>query len=145
MGKRRKLGDGLPQLRSQLSPAAIRNHLHKINRDEDGKIKHAIVGLMEDELFNYPFLYTLEVGGLYFFDEEAETLRTYLLRGGFLLVDDFWGEDAWNNFEFEMSKVFDPQEYPSSIFPSITKSFISSFPSTKSPRFRRSCIGPGRD
>jgi hypothetical protein len=33
-------------------------------------------------------------------------LRKYLLNGGFLMVDDFWGDDAWYNFCFEMERVF---------------------------------------
>lgn len=84
----------------------------KVNRDENGEVKHAIVGLLEEDLFNYPFAYMIEVGNLYFSDEEAEALRSYLLRGGFVLVDDFWGTYAWENFEYEMSKVFPPEEYP---------------------------------
>lgn len=84
----------------------------RVNRDPEGNIKHAIVDLMEEELFNYPFLYMLEVGGLYFREEEAERLRSYLLRGGFLMVDDFWGSEAWANWEMEFSKVFRPEEYP---------------------------------
>ena len=35
-----------------------------------------------------------------------------LLRGGFLFVDDFWGEEEWRNFEYEFSRVFPPEEYP---------------------------------
>lgn len=84
----------------------------RVNRDAEGNIRHAIVDLMEDELFNYPFLYMLEVGSLYFRDEEAERLRSYLLRGGFLMVDDFWGSAEWINWEMEFSKVFPPGEYP---------------------------------
>ena len=83
-----------------------------VNRDQDGRIKHVIVDLLEDDLFNYPFLYALEVAGMRLSDEEAERLRTYLLRGGFLLVDDFWGSQAWDNFEYEISRVFPPEEYP---------------------------------
>lgn len=84
----------------------------KVCRDENGNIKHAIVDLLDDDLFKYPFLYALEVGDLYFTEEEAGRLREYLLRGGFLLVDDFWGSREWANWEYEFSKVFDPKEYP---------------------------------
>jgi len=84
----------------------------QVDRDENGEVKHAIVGLTEDDLFNYPFIYMLEVGDLFFLDDEAAVLRTYLLRGGFLMVDDFWGTDSWENFAMEMSKVFSPEEYP---------------------------------
>ena len=62
--------------------------------------------ITSDELFDYPFVYMLEVSSLQFSDEEAAALRKYLLNGGFLMVDDFWGKQAWANFEREMKKVF---------------------------------------
>lgn len=86
----------------------------KINTDDRGRPQHAIVRLTDEELFNYPFIYMLEVGNLWFSNEEAENLREYLQRGGFLLVDDFWGDVAWNNFAMEMEKVFPPDRYPES-------------------------------
>lgn len=65
-----------------------------------------VVGLTDDELFDYPFLYMLEPGRLYFEPAEVEALRRYLLAGGFLMVDDFWGDDEWQNFEEEILRVF---------------------------------------
>lgn len=84
----------------------------KVNTDENGVYKHAKVNLMEKELFNYPFIYMLEVSRLTFSEEEAKNLGEYLLRGGFLLVDDFWGTEAFLNWEIEFSKVLPPEEYP---------------------------------
>ncbi|MBN2326351.1 MAG: DUF4159 domain-containing protein [Candidatus Omnitrophica bacterium] len=84
----------------------------QVNRSAGGAIQHAIVGLMEADLFNYPFLYTLEVEGLYFSEAESKRLRSYLLRGGFLMVDDFWGSNAWANFEYEIGKALPPEDYP---------------------------------
>jgi hypothetical protein len=69
--------------------------------------------LTADELFDYPFLYLIEPGGLEFDDEEVTALRRYLLRGGFLMVDDFWGGHEWANFYREIRRVFpdrEPQE-----------------------------------
>jgi len=83
-----------------------------VNRNERGAVKFAIVRLTDDDLFNYPFIYMLEVGALVFSEEETERLRSYLLRGGFLLVDDFWGDYAWANWEYEIGRVFPPDEYP---------------------------------
>jgi hypothetical protein len=83
-----------------------------VNRNERGDVKFAVVTLTDEDLFNYPFIYMLEVGDLMFSDEETERLRSYLLRGGFLLVDDFWGDYAWANWEYEISRVFPPDEYP---------------------------------
>jgi hypothetical protein len=84
----------------------------KVNRDENGKIEHDIVDLTDERLFNFPFIYMLEVGNLSFSEAEVIQLRSYLLRGGFLLVDDFWGTPAWENFAFEMERVLPPSEYP---------------------------------
>jgi hypothetical protein len=73
---------------------------------------HVVVDLTDDALFDYPFIYMLEVGRLQFSEEEVERLRSYLLRGGFLMVDDFWGSREWDNWKYEISRVFDPAEYP---------------------------------
>ncbi len=48
--------------------------------------------LTDPKLFDYPFLYMIEPGGLSFTEEEVVALRRYLLNGGFLMVDDFWGD-----------------------------------------------------
>lgn len=84
----------------------------KVNRDEHGDFRPAIVELTDKALFNYPFIYMLEVGNLDFSEEEVENLRSYLLRGGFLMVDDFWGSDEWKNWFLQISRVFPPDEYP---------------------------------
>ena len=83
-----------------------------VNQDENGEFLHAIVRLDEPDLFKYPFIYMLEVGGMSLTAPEREGLRTYLLRGGFLLVDDFWGDSAWENWVFEIGQVLPPEEYP---------------------------------
>jgi len=69
-----------------------------------------VLELTDPELFNYPFIYMLEVGRLVFSDEEVKCLRRYLLNGGFLMVDDFWGPAAWDNFYYEMKRVFPEKE-----------------------------------
>ncbi len=61
---------------------------------------------LDPRLFDYPFVYAVEVGHLQFSDEEAARMREYLLRGGFLVVDDFHGTQEWANFEHEIKKVF---------------------------------------
>ena len=63
--------------------------------------------LITDEHLNrFPFLYAVEVGYMSMNPEEAAALRDFLLRGGFLVVDDFWGTYEWEVFEYEMQKVF---------------------------------------
>jgi len=70
-----------------------------------------LIRLTDPELPNYPFLYFVEPGGLYLDDLEAETLRNYLLNGGFAFFDDFWGEREWNNLAEEMKKVFPDRSF----------------------------------
>jgi hypothetical protein len=69
-----------------------------------------VLELTDPELVNYPFIYMLEPGRLVFDDDEAEALRRYLLNGGFLMVDDFWGEAEWFNFYREIKRVFPDRE-----------------------------------
>lgn len=61
---------------------------------------------LDPQLFGFPFLYAVEVGYLRFSDEEAARMREYLLRGGFLTVDDFHGTREWESFAREIRKVF---------------------------------------
>lgn len=84
----------------------------KVARTEEGGYRHDVVRLTDDDLYNYPFIYMVEVGELVFSEEEVAILRDYLLRGGFLMVDDFWGNDEWMNWKIQFSRVFDPNEYP---------------------------------
>ena len=60
--------------------------------------------------FHYPFIYIIEPGELTFSGDEVKALRKYLLTGGFLMVDDFWGEAEWQNFEREFRRVFPTRE-----------------------------------
>ncbi len=63
------------------------------------------VSLADPELRRFPFLYMLEVGYMNLSEAEIEGLRGYLEAGGFLVVDDFWGEEAWYNLEYHMSRI----------------------------------------
>jgi Domain of unknown function (DUF4159) len=65
-----------------------------------------LLEIEDPELFNYPWIYMVEVGALRFKDEEIPILKKYLLNGGFLMVDDFWGEAELANFLNEMKRVF---------------------------------------
>jgi hypothetical protein len=53
-----------------------------------------------------------DVGTAMFQEEEAKALRTYLLKGGFLWVDDFWGSYAWDSWVQALATVLPPAEYP---------------------------------
>jgi hypothetical protein len=69
-----------------------------------------VLELTDPRLVNYPFIYLIEPGRLVFEEAEVEALRQYLLNGGFLMVDDFWGEDEWYNFYREIKRVFPDRE-----------------------------------
>jgi hypothetical protein len=65
-----------------------------------------ILRVTDDPIFDYPWLYAVEVGRWYLDDVEAARLREYLLRGGFLMTDDFHGSAQWQNFVESMQRVF---------------------------------------
>ncbi len=71
----------------------------------DGQPGFAVVRASQDELFECPFLFASDVGSAGLRDDEVERLRTYLLKGGLLWVDDFWGDWAWQNWVYEIGRV----------------------------------------
>lgn len=83
-----------------------------ISRDADGQPNHWVVRLTDDALFNCPFTMASDAGTIGFTPSERERLRDYLLKGGFLWVDDFWGTAAWEHWEAEIGRVLPPSEYP---------------------------------
>jgi hypothetical protein len=62
--------------------------------------------LVDDALFDNPWLYATQVGYWDLDDEEVARLREYLLRGGFLMADDYWGENERAVFDATMRRVF---------------------------------------
>jgi hypothetical protein len=65
-----------------------------------------IISFQNDDCFKYPIAYLCEVGFLQLSEEEAHRMAEYLLRGGFLIVDDFRGERELDNFRRQMRLVF---------------------------------------
>ncbi|ASJ75708.1 DUF4159 domain-containing protein [Granulosicoccus antarcticus] len=65
-----------------------------------------LVRMTGSEVFDYPWIYVVEVGYLSLSPGEITRLREYLLRGGFLMVDDFHGRAEWRQFEYVMAQVF---------------------------------------
>ena len=84
----------------------------KVDFDDRGNPNHWVVEATDPALFTCPFLMSSDVGTVGFTRVETERLREYLLKGGFLWVDDFWGTPAWNQWEAEISRVLPPGEYP---------------------------------
>ena len=84
-----------------------------VGMDADGVPKHLLISLADAApLSHCPFIMMTEVGSLYLDEQEVTNLRNYLLKGGFLWADDFWGERAWDLFEAQIHRVL-----PSGTFP----------------------------
>jgi hypothetical protein len=70
-----------------------------------------VLNITDPELFDYPWIYMVEPGSLYLRDEEVPILQKYLLNGGVLMADDFWGERQWSVFNREIKKVLPGREF----------------------------------
>ena len=96
-------------------PKADRQFLMALNRLTriEGRSTEQVVSADSDDIFNYPFVYAVMVHTWTFNDEEAKRMREYLLKGGFLMVDDFHGSEDWEDFMRGMRQIFpDAQKYP---------------------------------
>lgn len=71
----------------------------------------AVVDIDPEQMRHYPFIYMIEVGDISLTEPEAETIRSYLLNGGFIMVDDFWGTREWENFEVALKQIFPDRQY----------------------------------
>ncbi|MFM8478338.1 MAG: DUF4159 domain-containing protein [Planctomycetaceae bacterium] len=80
--------------------------LTSLHTNPDG----VILELTDPRLFDYPFIYIIEPGYIYLDEDERAALRTYLLNGGFLMVDDFWGDEEWEGFYRELKQIFPDRE-----------------------------------
>jgi Domain of unknown function (DUF4159) len=89
-------------------PKADRQFLIALKRltRVQGRMTEQVVNLDSDEIFNFPWVYAVQVQGWTFTPEEAKRMREYLLKGGFLMVDDFHGSEDWEAFMTGMRMVF---------------------------------------
>ncbi len=83
-----------------------------VGMDPDGTPKHLLIRLTDPTLFRCPFIMMTEVGSAYIDQNEATQLREYLLKGGFLWADDFWGEYAWDFWERQLRKALPSGPFP---------------------------------
>ena len=63
-----------------------------------------------DDMFNYPWMYAVEVGHWNLSDEQCKKMREWFDRGGFMMVDDFHGTEEWRNFTSGVSRIFPDRE-----------------------------------
>ncbi len=83
-----------------------------VARQRDGEPAHLVVRPTDEWLSMCPFVMASDPGSAGFSADDARGLRDYLLKGGFLWVDDYWGPYAWDDFAREIAKVLPPGEYP---------------------------------
>lgn len=76
-----------------------------ISRWPDGEPGFVVVRATDPNLFQCPFLFASDAGTIGLDDAEAAKLREYLLKGGFLWADDFWGDRAWQEWEAQIHRV----------------------------------------
>lgn len=81
-----------------------------ISRDANGNPNYWVVRPTDPALFKCPFLVASDVGTIGLADAEITRLREYLLKGGFLWVDDFWGSEAWRQWTSQIARVL--PEFP---------------------------------
>ncbi|MGE0444210.1 MAG: DUF4159 domain-containing protein [Vicinamibacterales bacterium] len=105
-----------------------------ISRDDGGRPNTWVVRLTDPSLFNCPYTVASDVGTIGLSQEEADNLRLYLLKGGFLWVDDFWGTPAWEQWTRELAKVFPPGEFVIEDIPSGDPIFHTLFDVKEAPQ-----------
>jgi hypothetical protein len=84
----------------------------RISKDTQNEPNFWVVRFTDDAIFQCPMVFATDVGTMGLSQPEADRLRDYLLKGGFLWVDDFWGTDAWDQWVHEISKALPAAEYP---------------------------------
>lgn len=70
-----------------------------------------IVDIDAEQLRHYPFIYMIEPGDMSITDPEAQVLRDYMLNGGFIMVDDFWGFEEWAVFYRAFKQIWPDREF----------------------------------
>lgn len=80
--------------------------IRRLTRIHTRSVEQVVSLDTDDQVFNYPFLYVVEPGHWELTDAQAKKLRDYLLRGGFLMTDDFHGTYEWGIFMDSLSRVF---------------------------------------
>ena len=84
----------------------------RVSMSPRGDPNHLVVRLSGDELFQCPLVIMSAPGRALIDGTDATRLREYLLKGGMLWVDDFWGSDQWSHWVAQFSRVLPPSEYP---------------------------------
>jgi hypothetical protein len=84
----------------------------RVKFDAQRRPEFVTVRLTDPALFQCPFVHMEDVGTMTLTETEVEALRAYLLKGGFIWVDDFWGSLAWEQWTSEIGRVLPQEQYP---------------------------------
>src|SRR3984885_12625128 len=80
--------------------------LRRLSRVEARSVEQPVNPDETDDFYNWPWMNAGEMGDWKLTEAEAKVIREYLLRGGFLMLDDFWGPDEYARFEPSMKMIF---------------------------------------
>ena len=83
----------------------------RVSRPEAGPPHVWLVRLTDPALFECPYLMASDVGTIGLSQTETDALRLYLEKGGFLWVDDFWGDAAWDQWSRELARAMPSAQY----------------------------------
>jgi hypothetical protein len=100
----------------------------------DGEPNYLTVRFTDPAMFGCPFIMMTEVGSASISGREADALREYLLKGGFLWADDFWGDYAYEWWEAQLRKVLPAAEYPIVDLPPTHPLYSSQFVIARTPQ-----------
>ncbi len=94
------------------SPEADLNVIFRLYETTSMKVRPGLnfVDISTNDLRNYPFVYMAAAGRMVVDEDEAACLRQYMLNGGFIMADDFWGDDQWQHFYEQLKKIFPKRE-----------------------------------
>ena len=94
------------------APEADRNLIYRLFQVTSLKVRPGVnyIDITPEQLAKYPLVYMASSGRVVLTNDEAAALRHYLLNGGFLMVDDFWGDDQWHHFYEQIKRVFPDRE-----------------------------------
>jgi hypothetical protein len=106
----------------------------RVGRDGSNTPKHLLLELSDPELFHCPFVMMTNVGAVSMSAREVDNLRTYLLKGGFVWADDFWGSRSWDWWEAQLRRMLPADEFPLIDLPSDHPLFHAQFEVKATPQ-----------
>jgi hypothetical protein len=118
----------------------------RVKFDKQGTPDFVTIRLTSDDLYQCPYLHMEDVGTVEFSEAEVTALHAYLVKGGFLWVDDFWGSFAWDAWVAQISRVLPPSDYPIEDLPLTHPIFraqfdVKEFPQIPSIQSWRTIVG----